>query len=283
MSLRDELAGVLARDPRYSIHAYALVFEALDHTKRLKKRSRPRGRRRAADPSQHVTGREVEFAWRLRPAPAAGGGVVAMRDHPARAAAQHVQAHAATVRAHQYAELDLVVETAVEVGRDQRNRGKRQVQRPGVDQFGGRRRSACEHAEAQAAARSAVRGDDLVAAIDQRDALRFQRHALDRRHLLARGGEQGGCLRAGPARLVRPAGLFAYIGEGQAAGIAHVLGGLGEERRFLRAGDGDVALLRQHCLEEVELLAAELVGGAKLAAVGGDGTCHHVRREWWLL
>ena len=29
MSLRDDLAGVLARDPRYSIHAYAFVFEAL--------------------------------------------------------------------------------------------------------------------------------------------------------------------------------------------------------------------------------------------------------------
>ena len=61
MSLRDELAGVLARDPRYSIHAYAFVFEALEYTKKLKKRAqarvRPRGRRAAK--TRHVTGREL--------------------------------------------------------------------------------------------------------------------------------------------------------------------------------------------------------------------------------
>ena len=34
MSLRDDLAGVLARDPRYSIQAYAFVFEALEYTKK---------------------------------------------------------------------------------------------------------------------------------------------------------------------------------------------------------------------------------------------------------
>ena len=39
MSLRDDLAGVLARDPRYSIQAYAFVFEALEYTKSLKKRT----------------------------------------------------------------------------------------------------------------------------------------------------------------------------------------------------------------------------------------------------
>ena len=38
MSLRDDLAGVLARDPRYPIQAYAFVFEALEYTKNLKKR-----------------------------------------------------------------------------------------------------------------------------------------------------------------------------------------------------------------------------------------------------
>src|SRR4051812_4519406 len=62
MSLRRELAGVLARDPRYSIHAYAFVLEALEHTKTLKKRARvrTRGRRpKAGDLSQHVSGREL--------------------------------------------------------------------------------------------------------------------------------------------------------------------------------------------------------------------------------
>ena len=52
MSLRDDLAGVLARDPRYSIHAYAFVFEALEYTKNRKKRTpgRSRIRGRSARP-----------------------------------------------------------------------------------------------------------------------------------------------------------------------------------------------------------------------------------------
>ena len=61
MSLRDELAAVLARDPRYSIHAYAFVFEALEYTKKIKKRVqariRPRARRTAK--MRHVSGREL--------------------------------------------------------------------------------------------------------------------------------------------------------------------------------------------------------------------------------
>ncbi|MBX6316033.1 MAG: hypothetical protein IRY99_24435 [Isosphaeraceae bacterium] len=61
MSLRDDLAGVLARDPRYSIHAYAFVLEALEHAKMMRKRARhsTRGRRRTHDYSQHVTGRDL--------------------------------------------------------------------------------------------------------------------------------------------------------------------------------------------------------------------------------
>jgi uncharacterized repeat protein (TIGR04138 family) len=73
MSLRDDLAAVLARDPRYSIHAYAFVFEALEYTKNLKRRSqgRPRTvsqivRARSSASSRHVTGRELcEGARRL--------------------------------------------------------------------------------------------------------------------------------------------------------------------------------------------------------------------------
>lgn len=67
MSLREELAAVLARDPRYSIHAYAFVFEALEHTKKLKKRTqakvRPRGHRTSK--TRHVTGRELCEGARL--------------------------------------------------------------------------------------------------------------------------------------------------------------------------------------------------------------------------
>lgn len=60
MSLRDDLAGVLARDPRYSIHAYAFVFEALEYTKRTRRKARARDRRTPKlDYSQHVNGREL--------------------------------------------------------------------------------------------------------------------------------------------------------------------------------------------------------------------------------
>jgi uncharacterized repeat protein (TIGR04138 family) len=67
MSLRDELAGVLALDPRYSIHAYAFVFEALEYTKSLKKRlqARTRPRSRRTSKSRHVTGRELCEGARL--------------------------------------------------------------------------------------------------------------------------------------------------------------------------------------------------------------------------
>jgi uncharacterized repeat protein (TIGR04138 family) len=61
MSLRNELAGVIARDPRYTFHAYAFVLEALEHSKSLKKRTlvRTRGRGKSAPQSQHVSGREL--------------------------------------------------------------------------------------------------------------------------------------------------------------------------------------------------------------------------------
>jgi uncharacterized repeat protein (TIGR04138 family) len=62
MSLRHDLAGVLARDPRYSIHAYAFIFEALEFTKSMKTRrpaARTRGAARPSAASRHVTGREL--------------------------------------------------------------------------------------------------------------------------------------------------------------------------------------------------------------------------------
>ncbi len=66
MSLRDELAGVLARDPRYSIHAYAFVFETIEYTKNLKKRARAKARRgRRPSGPRHVSGRELCEGARL--------------------------------------------------------------------------------------------------------------------------------------------------------------------------------------------------------------------------
>lgn len=61
MGLREDLAGVLARDPRYPIQAYAFVLEALEFSKTLKKRSQARSRSRGKSWGQprHVTGREL--------------------------------------------------------------------------------------------------------------------------------------------------------------------------------------------------------------------------------
>lgn len=61
MSLRDDLARVLVRDPRYSIQAYAFIFEAIEYTKNLKKRRQPRIRARGkvSPGSRHVSGREL--------------------------------------------------------------------------------------------------------------------------------------------------------------------------------------------------------------------------------
>lgn len=60
MSLRDDLAGILARDHRFPLQAYLFVFEALEYSKGLKKKSRPRARGSARGPaSRHVTGREL--------------------------------------------------------------------------------------------------------------------------------------------------------------------------------------------------------------------------------
>ncbi len=62
INLRSALAGVLARDSRFTIQAYAFVFESLEHTKQLRKlaRARPRLRKpREPRPSAHVTGREL--------------------------------------------------------------------------------------------------------------------------------------------------------------------------------------------------------------------------------
>ena len=71
MSLRNDLAGVLARDPRYSIYAYAFVLEALEFTKKTVKkrtstRSRTRGGNKSSTAARHVSGRELcEGARRL--------------------------------------------------------------------------------------------------------------------------------------------------------------------------------------------------------------------------
>jgi uncharacterized repeat protein (TIGR04138 family) len=77
MNFRDELARIIAGDPRYSIEAYAFVLEALNHAKHQKVKGKAHGtdKDRAAEPdrdrgaassspkksrvSGHVTGRAL--------------------------------------------------------------------------------------------------------------------------------------------------------------------------------------------------------------------------------
>ena len=59
MSLRDDLAGVLARDSRFSIHSYIFVFDAIQYTKKLRARSRSRDKVRRRKASRHVTGQQL--------------------------------------------------------------------------------------------------------------------------------------------------------------------------------------------------------------------------------
>jgi uncharacterized repeat protein (TIGR04138 family) len=77
MNFQDELARVIAQDPRYSIEAYAFVLESLNHARqeKLKAQRRLRGKRRSAEQARespvgtskskkprksgHVTGSEL--------------------------------------------------------------------------------------------------------------------------------------------------------------------------------------------------------------------------------
>jgi uncharacterized repeat protein (TIGR04138 family) len=77
MNFRDELARIIATDPRYSIEAYAFVLEALNHARQQKLKGKARShenepssdpdreRRSSSSPSKkarvsgHVTGRKL--------------------------------------------------------------------------------------------------------------------------------------------------------------------------------------------------------------------------------
>jgi uncharacterized repeat protein (TIGR04138 family) len=77
MNFRDELARIIANDPRYSIEAYAFVLEALNHARHQKHKAKghDRDNERSSEPdpegdasssspkksrvSEHVTGRAL--------------------------------------------------------------------------------------------------------------------------------------------------------------------------------------------------------------------------------
>jgi len=59
MSFRDDLAGVLARDSRYSIHAYVFIFDAIDFTKKLRRGAKSRLKKRRGPGQHHLTGHQL--------------------------------------------------------------------------------------------------------------------------------------------------------------------------------------------------------------------------------
>jgi uncharacterized repeat protein (TIGR04138 family) len=60
MSLRAELAAVLARNSRYSLQAYEFIFEAIEFAKRNKRaKARPKSRAKTSGTVRHVTPREL--------------------------------------------------------------------------------------------------------------------------------------------------------------------------------------------------------------------------------
>lgn len=80
MDLRAELTPLLANDPRFSIEAYLFIFEAIEHTKSLRRSgiqsqlsakldSLPPKAKPKASRKEHVTGRELclgirDLLWR---------------------------------------------------------------------------------------------------------------------------------------------------------------------------------------------------------------------------
>ena len=101
----------------------------------------------------------------------------------------------------------------------------------------------------------------FVAAIDEDDAFagerhqrrlgqRFGGHGKQRRHLRARGGG-----------ILRPAGGFADIGEGERRLGCRFGGDFGEQRRFLGAAHRQRRTGSERCAKAIELGPAEMVRG----------------------
>ena len=56
MNFRDELARIIASDPRYTIDAYAFILEALNHARTQKLKAKGRDRDRALVATRSSTG-----------------------------------------------------------------------------------------------------------------------------------------------------------------------------------------------------------------------------------
>ncbi len=97
----------------------------------------------------------------------------------------------------------------------------------------------------------------LVAAVNKDNAVAGETGQRRFRHRLGGGGQQRGHLRSGLAALARPAGHFTNICESD-VDPALRFGDLGEDRRFLGAGDGHRLTGRCRIAEAFEFRAAKL-------------------------
>ena len=113
----------------------------------------------------------------------------------------------------------------------------------------------------------------LVAAIDQRHALAGDGEERRLRHRLGGGSEKRRHFRRGGGSIARPAGGLADIDEGErglfASGIGALGSDLGENRRFLRAGDSNGPAAGGKSAEALKLGAAELAARENLGAAAG--------------
>ncbi len=120
---------------------------------------------------------------------------------------------------------------------------------------------------------------DLVAAVDQDDAVAGQRHERNCRRGLRGGREQGGHLRAGTGALPGPAGGFPDVDEFDRLGA--LAGFVAEQGRLLRAGDRQRPCRAGGIAEPVDLGAAQMAERLNLATTaaalhGGRIEAHRV-------
>jgi hypothetical protein len=108
----------------------------------------------------------------------------------------------------------------------------------------------------------------FVAPVDQADARGLEGDRRSRLDFHRAGGNQRRDFRLGvfACRLVGPAGGFADVEEGERGFGLELARHLGEEGRFLGAGDQQRLAVREGALEVVELSAAELGVELDLAA-----------------